>query len=139
MKQFINEIAVSTSGRGFFNISSQVKSWVREQNISIGLLTVFIKHTSASLVIQENADPDVLHDMAVFFKDLVKDGDTKYRHSLEGPDDMSAHIRTSLTSTHLSIPVNAGVPCLGTWQGIFLFEHRTHAHNRTVVLHLIGE
>lgn len=121
------------------NVTPEVVSWVKEQGIAAGLLTVFIKHTSASLLIQENADGDVLSDMEDFFKKLVRDGDPSFRHISEGPDDMSAHIRCALTQTHLSIPVISGRPCLGTWQGIFLYEHRTGFQRRSVVLHLFGE
>jgi secondary thiamine-phosphate synthase enzyme len=139
MKQFTQEHTVSTNGRGLVNITAPIVSWVKEQGISTGLLTVFIRHTSASLVIQENADSDVLRDLEGFFKNLVMDGDPKFRHVLEGPDDMSAHIRCALTQTQLSIPVVSGKPCLGTWQGIYVYEHRTSGHRRTLVWHLLGE
>lgn len=103
-----------------------------------GLLTLFVQHTSASLVIQENADPDVCVDLAAFFERLVPEDDPLYRHTIEGPDDMPAHVRSALTQTNLSIPVVGGRMALGTWQGIYLFEHRSAAHRRSVVLHLAG-
>jgi secondary thiamine-phosphate synthase enzyme len=103
------------------------------------LLTVFVQHTSASLVIQENADPDVVHDLGVFFSRLAPEDNRLYRHTVEGPDDMPAHIRAALTATHLSIPVERGRMMLGTWQGVYLFEHRASPHRRSVVLQLIGD
>ena len=113
--------------------------WVREKGIRTGLLTVFVRHTSASLVIQENADPDVMEDLETFFSRLVPEEARLYRHTVEGPDDMPAHIRAALTQAHLSIPVIDGELALGTWQGIYLFEHRSIPHRRSVVLHLVGE
>src|SRR5262249_20694075 len=107
--------------------------------IRTGLLTLHVKHTSASLLVQENADPDVLSDFESFFSRLVPEGDPIYRHDAEGPDDMPSHIRAALTSTTLSIPVMGGEPALGTWQGIYLYEHRRAPHRRTIVAHLIGE
>ena len=139
MEQFITKHEVATRGRGLVDVTAPIVSWVKDRNISTGLLTVFIQHTSASLVIQENADGDVLRDLESFFKRLVKDGDPDFFHVLEGPDDMSAHIRCALTQTQLSIPVVGGRPCLGTWQGIYVYEHRTHPHRRSLVLHLLGE
>lgn len=139
MKQFNVSLQVSTCGRGLMDVTEKVVSWTRSKGITDGLLTIFIQHTSASLIIQENADNDVLKDMEGFFKKLVMDGDPDFFHIMEGPDDMSAHIRSALTQTQLSIPVIAGSPVLGTWQGIYVYEHRTRPHNRTVVLHLLGE
>ena len=139
MKQFFTKLQVSTRGRGLVNVTEKISTWVRSENIETGLLTVFIQHTSASLVIQENADSDVLRDLEGFFKRLVIDGDSEYNHVLEGPDDMSAHIRTALTQTQLSIPVANRRIVLGTWQGIYVYEHRTHPHTRFIALHLIGE
>jgi secondary thiamine-phosphate synthase enzyme len=107
--------------------------------IRSGLLTVFVPHTSASLTIQENADPDVIHDLNTFFNRLVPEDSRLYRHTCEGPDDMPAHIRAALTLTQLSVPVESGALALGTWQGIYLFEHRASPHRRNVLLHLIGE
>jgi len=116
-----------------------VRRWVAAQSIATGLLTIYCRHTSASLLIQENADPDVRADLEAFFSRLVTDGAAYFRHDAEGPDDMPAHIRTALTATQLSIPLQDGRPVLGTWQGIYLFEHRTAPHRRELVLHLIGE
>ena len=139
MKQGQFRFLVSTRGRGLYCISREVCDWVSQQDIKFGLLTLFIPHTSASVLIQENADPDVLDDLNRFFNRLVPDGDPLFEHQAEGPDDMPAHIRSTLTQTQLSIPVNEGNPSLGIWQGIYLFEHRTHPHKRTIILHLIGE
>jgi secondary thiamine-phosphate synthase enzyme len=116
-----------------------VRTWVGAQGIKAGLLTLYLHHTSASLLIQENADPDVLRDLNDFFCRIVPEETRHYRHTQEGADDMPAHIRAALTTTHLSIPVRDGRPDLGRWQGIFLFEHRTRPHERRVTLHLIGE
>jgi len=116
-----------------------VSSWLAETRIATGLLTLHVKHTSASLLIQENADPEVRADFERFFRRLVPEGDPLYRHDAEGPDDMPSHIRAALTSTTLSIPVVEGRAALGTWQGIYLYEHRHAAHRRTVVAHVIGE
>jgi secondary thiamine-phosphate synthase enzyme len=139
MKQVQFRFSVSTKGRGIYCVSNEVCSWVGQQDIQSGLLTLFIPHTSASLLIQENADPDVLEDLNRFFNRLVPDGDSLFQHQAEGPDDMPAHIRSALTQTQLSIPVQEKKPSLGIWQGIYLFEHRTHPHKRKVILHLIGE
>jgi secondary thiamine-phosphate synthase enzyme len=139
MKQERFKFSVSTQGRGIYCVTREVCSWVREQDIRSGLLTLFIPHTSASLLIQENADPDVLDDLNRFFNRLVPDGDSLFQHQAEGPDDMPAHVRSALTQTQLSIPVQDNKPSLGIWQGIYLFEHRTHAHKREIILHLIGE
>ena len=139
MKQEQFRFLVSTRGRGLYCISREVGDWVSQQDIKFGLLTLFIPHTSASVLIQENADPDVLDDLNRFFNRLVPDGDPLFKHQAEGPDDMPAHIRSALTQTQLSIPVEEGNPSLGIWQGIYLFEHRTHPHKRTIILHLIGE
>ena len=139
MKQEHFKFSVSTQGRGIYCVSREVCSWVRRQDIQSGLLTLFIPHTSASLLIQENADPDVLEDLNQFFNRLVPDGDSLFQHQAEGPDDMPAHVRSALTQTQLSIPVQENKPNLGIWQGIYLFEHRTHPHKREILLHLIGE
>lgn len=139
MRQLTNEISVSTPGRGLTEITEAVTRWVADSGIADGLLTVFIRHTSASLTIQENADPDVLRDLDDFFAKLVPEGRDHYRHSAEGPDDMPAHIRAALTQTQLSIPVRDGRPALGTWQGIFVYEHRARGHQRRIALHLIGD
>ena len=139
MKQAEFQFSVSTKGRGIYAISREVESWVHNQGICSGLLTLFIPHTSASLLIQENADPDVLKDLDLFFNRLVPDGDPLYEHQSEGPDDMPAHIRSALTQTQLSIPVRNNRVALGTWQGVYLFEHRVYPHTRNILLHLLGE
>jgi secondary thiamine-phosphate synthase enzyme len=139
MKQAEFQFSVSTKGRGIYKISKEVENWMQHQNIHSGLLTLFIPHTSASLIIQENADPDVLTDLNQFFNRLVPDGDPLYDHQAEGSDDMPAHIRAALTQTQLSIPVRENRMALGIWQGIYLFEHRVYSHNRNVLLHLLGE
>ena len=139
MQQASHELSTSTKGKGLYNITREIKLWVTQQKLSTGLLTIFIPHTSASIIIQENADPDVLHDLTKFFQQLVPDGSANYLHCSEGPDDMPAHIRSSLTQTQISIPVNSGNPSLGTWQDIYLFEHRRQPHTRKIHLHLIGE
>jgi secondary thiamine-phosphate synthase enzyme len=139
MQQFLGQIDVLTQGKGLYEFTRQVETWVREQSDADGLLTLFVRHTSASLTIQENADPDVIVDLESFFSRLVPENDPIYRHTMEGPDDMPAHVRTALTQTHLSIPVQQGQPLLGTWQGIYLFEHRRAAHHRRVSLHLLSD
>ena len=139
MEQAEFEFSFSTKGRGIYYIQKEVEGWTRCQSIQSGLLTVFIPHTSASLLIQENADPDVLKDLDRFFNRLVPDGDPLYDHQAEGPDDMPAHIRSTLTQTQLSIPVRKNRLALGIWQGIYLFEHRIYSHKRNVLLHLLGE
>jgi secondary thiamine-phosphate synthase enzyme len=130
---------VATRGKGLYEITGQIAQWLADRDVRIGLLTVFVQHTSASLTIQENADPDVVHDLNAFFGRLVSEDSRLYRHTIEGPDDMPAHIRASLTLTQLSIPVEQGRLALGTWQGIYVFEHRAAPHRRTVVLHLLAE
>jgi len=139
MMQAQHRLAVRTEGQGLYEITREVAAWIAAQDMAEGLLTLFCRHTSASLTIQENADPDVLRDLETFFKKLAPEDPRLYRHTAEGPDDMPAHIRSALTGVQLSIPVSAGRMALGTWQGIFLFEHRTHAHDRTIALHLLGE
>lgn len=139
MKQATTNFAVHSSGRGLFEITSELRDFLRQSGIRTGLLTVFCRHTSASLLIQENADPDVRHDLEAYFSRLSPDGQPGWRHNNEGPDDMSGHIRTALTQTSVGIPVVDGALVLGTWQGVFLWEHRTRAHRREVVLHLSGE
>ena len=138
MRQFETTLQVDTRGQGLVEITRDVAGWVAAQGVGTGLLTVFCRHTSASLTIQENADPDVQRDLETFFKRLVREDPGLYRHTAEGPDDMPAHIRSALTDVSLSIPVSGGRPLLGTWQGIYLFEHRTRPHRRRVALHLLG-
>jgi secondary thiamine-phosphate synthase enzyme len=134
-----HHLHVDTRGKGLYEITDRIARWVGEQGVCSGLLTVFIQHTSASLTIQENADPDVVHDLNQFFNRLAPEDNRLYRHTIEGPDDMPAHIRAALTLTQLSIPVVQGRMALGTWQGVYVFEHRSRAHRRSVVLHLLGE
>ena len=138
MKQAQTTISVTTSGQGLYEITDAIVRWVRDQGTEQGLLTLFCRHTSASLTIQENADPDVKHDLDTFFRRLVREDEPWYRHTMEGSDDMPAHIRSALTDVSLSIPVAGGRPVLGTWQGIYLFEHRARSHTRSVVAHLIA-
>jgi len=139
MRQLTSQLNVSTRGRRIYDITTEVVGWAREAGISTGMLTLYIQHTSASLLINENYDPDVIADLERFFARLVPDGDPLFVHVDEGSDDMPAHVRTALTQTHLCIPVLDGKPALGTWQGIFLYEHRRAPHQRRVLLHLIGE
>jgi secondary thiamine-phosphate synthase enzyme len=139
MKQFTHRMQVATRGKGFYSITGEIGKWAEGLGLRTGLLTAFIQHTSASLTIQENADPDVVRDLDEFFKRLVPEDASWYRHTLEGSDDMPAHIRAALTQTQLAIPLVDGRLALGTWQGIYLFEHRTSPHRRSVVLHLAGE
>ena len=139
MKQAQHRLTVSTSGQGLYEVTRDVAAWLAAQDIDDGLLTLFCRHTSASLTIQENADPDVLRDLQDFFKKLAPEDPRLYRHTIEGPDDMPAHIKSALTNVQLSIPVSGGQMALGTWQGIFLFEHRDHPHERELALHLVGE
>jgi secondary thiamine-phosphate synthase enzyme len=139
MRQAVNEIEIRTPGRGLHAITDRVRPWAEGQGLETGLLTLFVRHTSASLLIQENADPDVLRDLDDFFTRLAPDDRALYRHDEEGPDDMPSHIRAALTQTQLSIPLVRGRLALGTWQGVYLFEHRRDPHRRRVCLHLLGE
>jgi secondary thiamine-phosphate synthase enzyme len=138
MRQAQQTITVRTPGQGLHEVTAEIAGWVAGQGIASGLLTVFCQHTSASLTIQENADPDVKADLEAFFKRLVGEDPALYRHTVEGPDDMPAHIRAALTAVSLSVPVSGGQLALGTWQGIYLFEHRRGSHQRRLVLHLAG-
>jgi len=139
VKQATHQIQISTRGKGLYDFTAQIEGWLAGQKPQTGLLTVFCRHTSASLVIQENADPDVVADLADFFDRLVPEDTRLYRHTAEGPDDMTSHIRSALTQTQLSIPIHDGRLALGTWQGVYLFEHRVRPHRRSVVLHLFCE
>jgi len=132
------ELTVQTSGRGALDISRQVSDVVRESRMSIGLAHVFLKHTSASMMLCENADATVLVDMETILSRLAPDGDPEYRHDYEGDDDMAAHVRSVLTSNDITLPITNGVLSLGTWQGLFLFEHRYRAHNRQLVVTVSG-
>ena len=138
MRQALHRFTQATARKGLVDITSPVAAWVAGQAIATGLLTVFCRHTSASLLIQENADPTVRTDMERYFERIAPESGT-YVHDLEGPDDMPAHLRTALTQTSLAIPVGGGAMLLGTWQGLYLFEHRSRPHLREIVLHLIGE
>jgi secondary thiamine-phosphate synthase enzyme len=139
MQQFTHPISVNTHGRKLYDITSDITSWAKHSGFRTGLMTIYIQHTSASLLITENYDHDVLVDLEAFFQRLVPDGDPLFIHTIEGPDDMPAHVRTALTQTSLSIPLIDGKPTLGQWQGIFLYEHRHVPSARKVILHLIGE
>ena len=139
MRQLFHQISVPTRGKGLYAFTPQVRDWVQASGIRQGLLTLYIRHTSASLLIQENYDPTVQTDLEHFLARLVPEGDPIYAHTLEGEDDMPAHVRAALTQTHLAIPVADGGPLLGTWQRIYVFEHRRGAQTRNVVLHLLGD
>ena len=139
MRQAITTLSIITRGRGLVEVTPQVRAWVGQCKLRTGLLTLFIRHTSASLLIQENADPSVQRDLEHFFAQLVRDGDPLFTHVTEGTDDMPAHVRAALTQTQLSIPVIDGDAALGTWQGIYVYEHRIRGHSREIVLHLTGE
>jgi secondary thiamine-phosphate synthase enzyme len=134
-----HRIAVETTGQGLYEVTRVIAAWLAAQPVRQGLLNIFIQHSSASLVIQENADPDVLADLVAFFRRLVPEDERLYRHSAEGPDDMPAHIRSALTQTQLGIPVIDGSLALGTWQAVYLFEHRSAPHRRSLLLTLIGD
>lgn len=139
MRQLFHDFTLATRGRGLYEFTREVAAWIRESGFTNGLLTLHVRHTSASLLIQENADPEVRRDLERFFARLVPDGDPLFRHTSEGDDDMPAHVRTALTAVNLSVPVSGGRLVLGTWQGIYLWEHRTVPHTRHVVAHFIGE
>ena len=139
MQQAFETLTISTAGKGLNEFTRSVRGFVAGSGIGKGVLTVFVRHTSCSLLIQENADPDVQVDLEGYFRRLVPEGMEWLNHTTEGPDDMPAHIRAALTQTSLSIPVIDAQPVLGTWQGIYLFEHRSRPHRRQVVLHVIGE
>jgi secondary thiamine-phosphate synthase enzyme len=138
LKQSAHRFDISTRGQGLYECTATIEEWVRRQTLQVGLLTVFCRHTSASLLIQENADPTVRLDLQTYF-DRIAPQDGSYIHDSEGPDDMPAHLKTALTQVQLTIPMMNGSLALGTWQGIYLFEHRTRPHRREIVLHLIGE
>lgn len=139
MRQVLHQLSIPTRGKGLYSINRQIGAWVADSGMRQGLLTVFMQHTSASLVIQENADPDVQTDLEKFFARLVPEGDPIYDHTTEGPDDMPAHVRAALTQVSLSIPLVNGSLALGVWQGVYVFEHRSSAQQRKVLLHLMGE
>jgi len=139
LRQSFHELALATRGRGLYDFTREVEEWIAKNNFKAGLVTLHLRHTSASLLIQENADPDVRTDLERFFARLVPDGDGLFVHTCEGDDDMPAHVRTALTTVNLSLPLRGGELALGTWQGIYLWEHRRAPHARTVALHFIGE
>ena len=139
LRQALHELVIATRGRGLHEFTREVERWAEQNQFKDGLLTLHLQHTSASLLVQENADPDVRRDLEAFFQRLVPDGDPLFIHTTEGDDDMAAHIRTALTAVNLSIPVCGGRLALGTWQGIYLWEHRTRPHPRRVALHFVGE
>jgi secondary thiamine-phosphate synthase enzyme len=139
LRQVQKEFRITTRGRGFYEITDEVERWLSSAQITTGLLTLHLRHTSASLLIQENADPDVRRDFEAFFSRLAPDGDPLFIHTTEGVDDMPAHVRTALTAVNLSVPVSSGRMVLGTWQGIYVWEHRRSSHSRIVVAHLVGE
>ena len=139
LRQAWNDLSISTSGRGLYEFTKKAADWIAANHFANGLVTLHIRHTSASLLIQENADPDVRRDLEAFFERLVPDGDTLFVHTAEGEDDMPAHVRTAITAVNLSIPVRDGRLVLGTWQGIYLWEHRSSPHMRRVVAHFIGD
>jgi secondary thiamine-phosphate synthase enzyme len=138
MRQALHHLEVDTRGCGLVELTAQIREFVDRQSIDSGLLTLFCRHTSASLLIQENADPSVRRDLERYFATIAPEDSQRYEHDTEGPDDMPAHLRTALTQVQLSIPIEHGQLVLGTWQGIYLFEHRQRAHTRDVVLHVIG-
>ncbi len=139
MRQALHQFEVDTSGRGLVEITSTIADWLGTRSVATGLLTVFCRHTSASLLVQENADPDVRRDLEAYFARIAPEQPGRYVHDTEGADDMPAHLRNALTQVQLSIPVAAGRMVLGTWQGVYLFEHRRAPNRREVVIHLIGE
>ena len=139
MKQHLDTVRIKTRGAALYEFTPRARAFASESGLRTGLLTCFVRHTSASLAIQENADPDVQRDLASFMERLVSRDERLYRHTTEGPDDMPSHIRAMLTQTSLSIPMQHGQLLLGTWQGLYLFEHRDAPHEREIVLHLIGE
>jgi len=138
MKQVVHHLTIGTNGQDLVEITDRVVRWVAAEQIETGLLTEWCRHPSASLLVQENADPDVRADLAAFFRRIAPEN-APYRHTAEGPDDMPAHIKAALTQTQVTIPVEHGRPVLGTWQGIYLFEHRAAPHQREIVLHVIGD
>ncbi len=139
LQQSQETLSIHTQGTGLYEITKPVNQWMRTTNISTGLLTLFMQHTSASLTIQENADPDVVHDLVNALHRLAPEDTSLYRHTMEGPDDMPAHIKAALTDVSLSIPVRNGKMTLGTWQGVYVAEHRAMPHARNIIMHFVGE
>jgi secondary thiamine-phosphate synthase enzyme len=138
MRQAQHDLSIETRGKGLYDVTREVARLVAESGMELGLVTVFITHTSASLLIQENADPEVHRDLERFFARLVPDGEPLFRHVEEGPDDMPAHVRSALTQTSISIPVREGKLVLGVWQGLYVYEHRNRSHQRKLVVHMVG-
>ena len=139
MRQAVHTVVVATGGKGLVDVTEEITDWLEQQKITTGLLTIFCRHTSASLIIQENADADVRSDIMTFYERIVPEDPRRYDHNVEGPDDMPAHLKATLTPTQLSVPVIGGRMMLGLWQGVHVFEHRRAPHRREIVLHLIGE
>ena len=139
LRQALHELTLATRGRGLYEFTRDVEAWISKHGFKNGLVTLHLRHTSASLLIQENADPDVRADLERFLARLVPDGDPLFVHTCEGDDDMPAHVRTALTAVNLSVPVSGGRMALGTWQGIYLWEHRRVSHSRNIALHFVGE
>ncbi len=139
LRQAYHELTIPTRGRGFYEFTGEVEALLEQTDLKTGVVTLHVQHTSASLLIQENADPEVRRDLERFFSRLVPDGDALFRHTSEGEDDMPAHVRTALTCVNLTIPFSAGRLALGTWQGIYLWEHRQRSHHRRVAVHYLGE
>ena len=139
MRQHLRRLTLATPGRALVDVTSEVAAVLDEARLRTGTASLFLRHTSASLVVQENADPAVLRDLLRYFARLVPDGDPMFEHTDEGPDDMSAHVRAALTATSIVVPFDGGRLLLGTWQAIYLFEHRTRPHRRELVVHLTGE
>jgi secondary thiamine-phosphate synthase enzyme len=139
LRQFTDELVIRTRGRGFYEFTGELEQRVAASGVETGLVTVHLQHTSASLLIQENADPEVRRDLERFFARLIPDGDRLFEHTCEGDDDMPAHVRSALTAVNLGIPIRSGRLALGTWQGIYLWEHRLAPHTRKIAFHLIGE
>ncbi len=139
MEQVFEEIKVKTNGQGFYNFTKSTLEWLNKQKIKNGILNINIMHTSASLLIQENADPDVLYDLKNFFHKLVPMDEKLYKHTTEGKDDMPAHIKSAITNNQISLSLKRGKLLLGTWQGIYLFEHRLNPQTRTIIHHFLGD
>ncbi|HEY7748691.1 MAG TPA: secondary thiamine-phosphate synthase enzyme YjbQ [Aestuariivirgaceae bacterium] len=139
MRQHQDKITIATKGQGLYEFTSEARAFVKKSGVATGQLTLYCRHTSASLVIQENADPDVQRDLKEFFRRLIPEDSAWIVHRTEGPDDMPAHIKSAVTQVSLSVPITGGKLALGTWQGIFLFEHRSSEHRREVVMHVMGE
>jgi len=139
LRQVVQHLEIGTRGRGFYEFTDEVAGVLAKSGLKTGVATVHLQHTSASLLIQENADPEVRRDLERLFSRLAPDGDPIFKHTAEGDDDMPAHVRTALTAVNLSIPFEGGELALGTWQGLYLWEHRRQAHRRRVTVHLVGE